>query len=464
MMTSPIVAIVGRPNVGKSTLFNRLAGKKIALVHNRPGVTRDRREIETTVYGHHYCFVDTPGLYDPGTDSVPFQIQEGMRKQALVALQNADVICFMIDGQSGCTPYDEELGIFLRKINKPIIILVNKAEGKKGIQGIADAANLGLTDKIIPISAEHGEGMADFADALEYFCKTDQSSPSQITEEDEKPDDGKPIQLTIMGRPNAGKSTLFNTLLQEERQLTGDLPGLTRDAISHPFEYNGINFTLIDTAGIRRQSKIFDQVEKLAVIDAKKALQFTEIVVLLIDGSLPLENHLEKQDLTLAQTILEEGRALILAINKWDQVKDKKALLKHLDNELSYKLAQATGIPVVPISALNNNNCETLLDECLKLYETWNIRISTAKLNKWFDFAIEAHSPPIIKGQRIKLKYITQIKSRPPSFVVFGTKSVDVPDSYQRYLVNRLREDFDLKGVPIRLHFKSPQNPYDDKK
>ncbi|CAO5678299.1 MAG: GTPase Der [Holosporales bacterium] len=462
-MLHPTVALVGRPNVGKSTLLNRLAGKKIALVHDRPGVTRDRRIVEAKFYGFSYQFVDTPGLFDPGTDKVPHQIQEGMRNQAMKALDNADVICFMIDGREGTTPYDDVLANHIRHLQKPVILLVNKSEGKNGIQGVSDAATLGISEHIIPISAEHGEGMADFAEALEICLQKQQAPEFEMDDsdfEEDRKSSKKPISLTIMGRPNAGKSTLFNTLIKDDRQLTGDLPGLTRDAISHPFQYNDLDFTLIDTAGLRRQSKITDSVEKLAVVDAKKALQYTEIVVLLIDGSLPLENHIEKQDLTLAQNILDEGRALILAINKWDLVKDKKAFLDHLQNELSYKLSQASGIPVVPISALNNKNCDHLLDACLNIYEKWNQRVSTSKLNQWFDFAIEAHSPPIVKGQRIKLKYITQIKTRPPSFVVFGTKSADIPDSYQRYLINRLRDDFDLQGIPIRLHFKSPKNPY----
>ncbi|MBP9753073.1 MAG: ribosome biogenesis GTPase Der [Proteobacteria bacterium] len=465
-MLHPKVAIIGRPNVGKSTLLNRLSGRRIALVHDRPGVTRDRRIVDTKFYGISYSFVDTPGLFDPGTDKVPLPIQEGMREQAMKALNDADIICFMIDGRQGTTPYDEVLADHIRLINKPVIVLVNKSEGKNGIQGLSDAAALGLTDHIIAISAEHGEGMVDFAESLEFYVQklTLKTHDDALHEEDDDDENTetrkKPISLTIMGRPNAGKSTLFNTLIQEDRQLTGDLPGLTRDAISHPFDYKGIPFTLIDTAGLRRQSKIIDQVEKLAVVDAKKALQYTEIVVLLIDGSLPIENHIEKQDLTLCQKILDEGRALVLAVNKWDLVKDKKAFLNHLQNELTYKLSQASGIPVVPISAVNNKNCDALLDACLELYDKWNKRVPTSKLNQWFDFAIEAHSPPIVKGQRIKLKYITQIKTRPPSFVVFGTKSADIPDSYQRFLVNRLRDDFDLKGVPIRLHFKSPQNPY----
>lgn len=457
----PTIALIGRPNVGKSTLFNRLVGRRLALVHNRPGVTRDRRSVDASFFGDKYTFIDTPGLYDPGVDSVPEQIATGMREQTLKALNDANIICFIIDGYEGCTPYDFQLAKELRLFKKKIIILVNKSEGTRGMQGMIDAASFGLSDHIIPISAEHGEGMSDFAEALHDFMKSGDIERIEYKRENAKE---RPVSLTIMGRPNAGKSTLINTLLGKDEQLTGDLPGLTRDAISYPFTYMDTEFKLIDTAGIRRRSKVIDYVEKLAVMDAKRALQFSEIVVLLIDGSLPAENHLEKQDLQLAQMIMEEGRALVLAINKWDQVKDKKAFLDHIKNELTYKLSQAAGIPIITLSALHNKNCNQLLDTCLKTYSQWNLRIPTAKLNQWFDFVVDAHNPPIVAGNRIKLKYITQIKSRPPSFVVFGTKCDDVPDSYQRYLVNKLRDDFGIQGVPIRLHFKSPKNPYADKK
>lgn len=457
MNKNPTIAIIGRPNVGKSTFFNRLAGRRIAIVHDRPGVTRDRRSLEIDFFGCAYTFIDTPGLYDPEVDSVPDQIKNGMKEQAFKALDEADLICFMIDGRKGCTPYDFSLAKDLRHYAKKVIIIVNKSEGNHGIQGISDAAMLGLSNDIIPFSAEHGEGLTDLAECLGKHFKN--YHPSVDPEKNSDSED-RPISFTIMGRPNVGKSTLFNTLINKDQQLTGDLPGLTRDSIDYTFEYKGKAFKLIDTAGIRRRSKIYDVVEKLAVVDAKKALQYTEVVVLLIDGSLPFDHHLEKQDLNLAQTILEEGRALILGINKWDLVKDKKKFLDHIKNELTYKLSQAPDITIVPFSALEKNNCNTLLDQCLNIYKQWNQRISTGKLNDWFEYTVNQHMPPIIKGQRIRLKYITQIKTRPPSFVIFGTKNLEIPDSYHRYLVNRLREDFNLKSVPIRLHFKSPKNPY----
>jgi GTP-binding protein len=465
----PRVALIGRPNVGKSTLLNRLSGRRLALVFDRPGVTRDRREVKVDFFGAPYEFIDTPGLYDPGTDEVPNAIAKGMRNQALKAITDADVLCFMIDGPQGCTPYDVTLAKEIRRLNKPVLILVNKSEGARGDQGLSDAATLGLSQIIIPLSAEHGTGMSDFADELAVICEklraNSQHDTAEIedvsSEETENNENNKPIQLAIMGRPNAGKSTLFNTLLGEERQLTGDIPGLTRDAIRTPFTYNEKQYTLIDTAGMRKKSRVTDEVENLATQDAKKALQYAEVVILVIDGSIPLADHLEKQDLTLAQMILAEGRAMVLAINKWDKVKDQKAFLNHIKNELTYKLAQGSSVPLITLSALKNQNCDKLMQAVENIYTQWNRRIPTGKLNHWFDFVTEHHSPPIVRGQRIKLKYITQIKSRPPSFVVFGTKSKDIPDSYQRYLVNTLRKDFDITGVPIRLHFKSPKNPYD---
>lgn len=461
MNKKPTIVIVGRPNVGKSTLFNRLAGRRMALVHDKPGVTRDQRSLDVTFYGGDYTIMDTPGLYDPQVDDVPDAVKNGMREQAFKALQQADLICFMIDGRQGCTPYDFALANDIRSFAKKVVILVNKAEGTHGIQGIADAATLGLGDDIIPISAEHGEGMSDLAEVFGKNLKNNSFDADDELEEEAYSE--KAISLTIMGRPNAGKSTLFNTLIGKEQQLTGDFPGLTRDAIEHYFDYQGKTFKLIDTAGIRRQSKVNDVVEKLAVVDAEKALRYTEIVILLIDASISYEKHFEKQDLHLAQKVLEEGRILILAFNKWDQVKDKKQFLEHIHNELSYKLCQAQGIPVVTLSALDGTNSTALLDHCLKLYKSWNERIPTGRLNDWFNFTVKNHQPPISKGQRIRLKYITQIKSRPPSFVVFGTKNTEVPESYKRYLINKLREDFSLKGIPIRLHFKSPKNPYAQK-
>jgi GTPase len=452
------IALVGRPNVGKSTLFNRLVGRRAAIVHDKPGVTRDRKEGKGLLFGLEFRVIDTPGLYDPNAEGVADFLVKGMRHQALSGIEEADVILFIIDGRVGCTPYDEDLAHELRKTNKPIIIVVNKCEGKHGIQGITDAAVLNLSEHIIPISAEHGEGLSDLAAAVTHYV------PEIVEPEEEgnKPD--SPLKLTIMGRPNVGKSTLVNTLLGEERQLTGDMPGLTRDSITIPFEYMNRKIDLIDTAGIRKNARIHDSLEKLSVMDATRALQYTEVVILVIDGSIETITPLEKQDLHLAELIAEEGRAIILAINKWDLVKNQKEYLKNLENQLGYNLPQIDNVPVVPISATKGQNLDALMKAVFNIYDLWNVRLGTGELNKWFSYAIEAHAPPSVSGRRIKLKYITQIKSRPPTFVIFGTKHADVPESYKRYLINRMREDLKMPGVPIRIFFRSPQNPYDETK
>ena len=447
------VALVGRPNVGKSTLFNRFVGKKLALVHEQPGMTRDRRDTEVNFMGLHFRVTDTPGLSDAETPHLSIELDRGMRQQSLAALKEATVILFIIDGKVGCTPYDYELADLLRRQGKPIFLVVNKCEGKGGYQGLADAASLGLGEPVA-ISAEHGLGLSELCDALTPYV---QKTVEQEWTED-KPI--KPLQVAILGRPNVGKSTLVNSLLGEERQLTADFPGVTRDSIHLSWKYNDRTITLVDTAGIRKKSRIEQSVEKLAVMDAERVVRFAEVVVLVIDGSIPCEELIEKQDLTLAAQVIEEGRGLIFAINKWDQVKNPKKVLDHLRYQLDKHFAQARGIPCVSISALKGKNLSPLMEEVLKLEKMWNQRFSTALLNKWLNAAIQTHSPPTVSGRRIRLKYMTQVKSRPPTFVVFCTKADDVPDSYQRYLVNSLRKDFDMPGVPIRLSFRSSVNPY----
>ena len=461
MLKKTTVVIVGRPNVGKSTLFNRLVGRRVAIVHNLPGVTRDRKMVDINFYGKNYTLIDTPGLYDPNVESADKDILLGMREQALKALNSADIICFMIDGRQGCTPYDYSLASELRKLNKNIIILVNKSEGNQGLQGLSDAHTLNMADRVVPISAEHGEGLSDLADAfLEYIPNNREKNDHIDTDKHIE----NPISLTIIGRPNAGKSTLFNQLIGEERQLTGSTPGLTRDAIESTFSYNNHTFKIIDTAGIRKRSKVFNAVEKLSVLNAQKSLQFTEIAILLLDAGIPFENHLEKQDLLLAQKILDEGRTLVIALNKWDVAKDKTKYLDHIKNELSYKLSQAAELPIITLSAETGSNKTKLLDQCLKAYKEWNKRVPTGELNTWFEHTINEHLPPIVNGIRIKLKYITQIKTRPPTFAIFGTKNVDIPDHYKRYLTNRLKADFSFHNAPVRIHFRSPKNPYKSKK
>ncbi|RZI46505.1 ribosome biogenesis GTPase Der [Candidatus Finniella inopinata] len=447
------VAIVGRPNVGKSTLFNRFVGKKLALVHDKPGMTRDRRDTVVDFMGLHFRITDTPGLSDADTPELSVELDLGMRQQSLAALKEASVILFVIDGRQGCTPYDYELADLLRRQNKPVFVVINKCEGKGGYQGFADAVSLGLGEPVA-ISAEHGMGLSDLCDLLiPHVHKT-----VEPEWKDTKP--LKPLQVAIWGRPNVGKSTLVNSFLGEERQLTADFPGVTRDSIHLSWQYKDRTITLVDTAGIRKKSRIDQSVEKLAVMDAERVVRFAEIVVLVIDGSIPREELIEKQDLTLAAQVIEEGRGLIFAINKWDQVKEPKKVLEHLRYQLDRHFAQARGIACVPISALKGRNLEPLMDEVLKLEKMWNQRLSTALLNKWLTSATQTHAPPAISGRRIRLKYMTQVKSRPPTFVVFCTKSDDVPDSYQRYLVNTLRKEFDMPGVPIRLTFRSSANPY----
>lgn len=454
-----LVALVGRPNVGKSTLFNRLVGRRLALVHNQPGVTRDRKEAVCDFMGLTFRVIDTPGLMDPSAKEISKELSEGMRQQTLSAIKSAKVVLFVIDGIEGCTPYDLELARFLRQQNKPIILLVNKSEGKNSIQGISDAASLGLGEPLA-ISAEHGLGMSDLELSLRPFIANLEELVDEFDDEDEVTREKRPLNLAIMGRPNVGKSTLVNTLLGEKRQLTADMPGVTRDAISLSWQFQGKPIQLVDTAGIRRQSRVQEAVERLAVMDAQKTLRFADVVVLVIDGSLPERELIEKQDLTLAAEVIEEGRALILAINKWDMVKHKDQLLKHLREQLDVHFAQAKGIACIPISALNQQNIEPLMKAVLKVEKAWNRRLSTAELNRWLQFKVDSHPAPIVSGKRIRPKYITQVKSRPPTFMVSTTKAGDMPDSYKRYLINGLRDDFDMPGVPIRIHFKSSKNPF----
>ncbi len=447
----PLVALVGRPNVGKSTLFNRLVGKRLALVHNQPGVTRDRREAVADFMGLRFRVIDTPGLIDPDSKDLSVELSQGMRRQTMAAIEQSNAVVFVVDGIAGCTPYDQELANLIRQSHKPIILLVNKTEGKHGVQGMSDAASLGLGEPI-PIAAEHGLGMADFQEALILYIKEPGEEEEDAIE--------KPLRLAIMGRPNVGKSTLVNALLGEERQLTADIPGVTRDAITLPWQYEGRSIELVDTAGIRRRSRVQEDVEKLAIMDAERTLNYAEVVVLVIDGSIPMDQLIEKQDLTLASQVIDEGRALILAVNKWDLVKEKDKLLKHLREQLDIQFTQAKGIACVPISALNHKNIEPLMEAVLEVEANWNRRLPTAELNRWLEYKTNSHPAPMVAGRRIRPKYMTQIKTRPPTFVVFSSKAGDVPDSYKRYLINALRVDFKMPGIPIRLTFKGSKNPY----
>lgn len=440
------VAIVGRPNVGKSTLFNRLSGKRIAIVHDLPGVTRDRKEAFGQLGDIPLKLIDTAGLEDKSKDP----LMEGMRRQVVEALQIADVILFTIDGREGITPLDESFAELLRKTKKPVLLLANKCEGRAGTQGIAEAWGLGFGEPL-PTSAEHGQGLDSLYEALIPFYK----GPLE-DEGDEEEEVTPPLQLAIVGRPNVGKSTLLNQLIGKERVLTGPEAGVTRDSISSEWSYKGQAIRLIDTAGLRKRTKVTEKLEWLSTSESRSAIQYAQVAVLVLDATQPLE----KQDLHIASEVIDEGRCLVLALNKWDLITNKEELLKDLQYRLTTALPQVKGIPMVPISALYGKNKEKLLNQVLATYATWNHRISTAKLNRWLEEIVSHHPPPLVAGRRIKIKYLTQIKTRPPTFVLFSSKATELPDSYVKYLVNGLRQAFGLEGVPIRFSVKSSKNPY----
>ena len=442
------VAIVGRPNVGKSTLFNRLAGKRLALVDDTPGVTRDWREGEGRIADLEFRVLDTAGLEDVADDSLAGR----MRRQTEQALETADVALLLIDARAGVTPLDEHFARLLRKGRAPVVLVANKCEGRAGEAGLSEAFQLGLGEPVA-VSAEHGEGMADLFQALLPFAGDETADEADGGE-------GAPVQLAIVGRPNVGKSTLVNRLIGEDRLLTGPEAGITRDAISIDWEYDGRRLRLVDTAGLRRRARVAGKVEKLSGGDARRAIRFAQVVVVLLDA----RDLLEKQDLTIARHVVEEGRALVIAANKWDIVKDRKAALKALGERLEDSLPQVRGVPVVTISALEGRNLDKLMRAVFRIYDIWNRRVATAKLNEWLGFMTEAHPPPTAAGRRIKLRYATQIKSRPPTFAIFTSRPEDLPESYVRYLVNGLRADFGLDGVPLRILLRKGKNPYEGRK
>lgn len=442
------VAIIGRPNVGKSTLFNRLVGKRLALVHDQPGMTRDRREGEGHLFDLSFTIIDTAGLEDPDTTL----LTKSMMDQTLAAIEEADLILFVVDGREGCTPYDQDLAKLLRRQKNPILVLANKCEGRHGHLGLSDAHSLGLGD-VIAISAEHGEGLTELYDAMSAYIPADE-------EQEESEASQKPLGLAIVGRPNVGKSTLINQLIGKERLLTGDMPGVTRDAIALDWEYEGQQIRLTDTAGMRKIGRVTASAEHLAVMDTHRTIQYAEVVIVVIDATAPLE----RQDLSIASDVAEEGRAIILALNKWDLVKDKDKQMKEVQRILDIQLTQVRGIPCIPISAIHGKNLAQLMKAVFLVYKAWNQRLPTAKLNQWLQHVVEKHPAPAVSGRRIRLKYMTQIKTRPPTFALFASQAGELPTSYTRYLINQMRQDFDLPGVPIRIYLRSTKNPFTDKK
>jgi GTP-binding protein len=446
-MPIPTVAIVGRPNVGKSTLFNRLVGKRLALVDDQPGVTRDRREGEAKLLGLDFRVIDTAGFEDEDAHTLPGR----MRRQTEAAVRDADAALFMIDAREGLTPLDEEIGRWLRVETTPVIVVANKAEGRVAEGGILEAYRLGLGEPVA-ISAEHGEGVADLFEALRPHVEHD-----HFDAEEEADETRHPLQLAIVGRPNAGKSTLVNRMIGEERMITGPEAGITRDSISLAWEWEGHPVKLVDTAGLRKRAKVEDKLERLSAADTKRAIDFAEVVVLLLDAT----RGLESQDLRIAAQVIEEGRALIIALNKWDVAENASSLFNGVKAALSEGLAQLRDVPLLTVSAKTGKGIETALKVAFELREAWNRRVPTGELNRWFEAAVEANPPPAPKGRRIKLRYITQVKSRPPTFVVFGNQLEELPESYRRYLLNAMRRELGLGPVPLRLEFRGRSNPFD---
>ena len=453
------IAIIGRPNVGKSTLFNRLVGQKLALVDDEPGVTRDRREGEGRLGDLEFTVIDTAGLDEGARGS----LTERMQEQTETAIGLADALMFVIDARAGLTPNDRAFADFARRANKPVVLVANKAEGRHGEIGAMESYALGLGEPI-QISAEHGEGLSDLYDALrplmpEPVDESEQSDEDEVVGTDEELAN-RPIRVAIVGRPNAGKSTLINHLLGEERLLTSAEAGTTRDSISVEITWQGREFRVFDTAGLRRRSRIEEKLEKLSVADALRAVRFAEVVVLVMDS----QNKFEEQDLRIADLIEREGRAIVVAANKWDLMERQSGLVSALRTELDHLLPQIKGAPVVAVSGLMGQGIDRLMSAIEQAYAVWNKRVPTASLNRWFEQAVDANPPPAVSGRRLKLNYITQAKARPPSFVLFCSRADAVPQSYLRYLVNSMREYFELPGTPMRISLREKANPFAHKR
>jgi GTP-binding protein len=455
------VAIVGRPNVGKSTLFNRLVGRRIALVDDRPGVTRDRREGRARLGDLSFAAIDTAGL----EQAAPESLSSRMQAQTDAAIAAADAIFFVIDARAGSTPIDRAFADLVRKSGKPAILIANKSEGRASRVSILEAYELGLGEPI-PISAEHGEGLSDLYDALRGALP-DATTREAASEADQADEDSSaenrlapPIRVAVIGRPNTGKSTLINRLLGEDRLLTGPEAGITRDAIAVDVTWRGRKFRIHDTAGLRRKSRIEEKLEKLSVSDALNAARFAEVVIVLMDATAPFE----EQDMRIADLVEREGRALVIGMNKWDLIEPHADAIGQLREETDHRLPQVAGVPVVALSGIAGTGVDRLMQAVVDAHVVWNRRASTSALNRWLGEVVAAHPPPAVSGRRIRLDYVTQAKSRPPSFVLFLSRADAVPDAYRRYLVNSLRESFDLPGTPIRLTLREKKNPYENRK
>ncbi len=457
MAALPVVAIIGRPNVGKSTLFNRLIGKKLALVDDRPGVTRDRREGDADLLGLKFRLVDTAGFEEDDPQSLPGR----MRAQTQAAVDGADVALFVIDARAGIVPLDEEIGRWLRGAKTPVIVLANKCEGRAAVEsGLMEAYRLGFGDPIA-FSAEHGEGLGElFSDLLPYIEREAIEDPEPDVDES----DDAPLKLAIVGRPNAGKSTLVNKMLGEDRMITGPEAGITRDSITIDWTWPSPDgrlreVRLIDTAGLRKKSKVEDKLERLSAADTRHAIDFAEVVVLLLDAT----RGLEAQDLRIADQIFSEGRALVIALNKWDVAEQGSSLFQGVRAALEEGFSQVRGVPLLTVSAATGKGIDQLLQAAFETRAAWSQRVGTGALNRWFENAVEKNPPPAPGGKRIKLRYATQIKTRPPSFIIFGTRVDQLPESYRRYLVNGIRRELGFGAVPVRLTLRSPKNPFHDK-